>query len=83
MTKTDTADVGSVSLRHGLDRDGRATTDLNVFDLNWSRLAHANYFAGEAAAGGFSCSRFPPINLIRSLLITKTINSNTITNPTC
>src|SRR6185503_9539839 len=78
------ADVGGVSLSHRLDRDGRATTDLNVFYLNWSRLAHADYFAGEAAAaGGFSGSRFPPIILIRSLLITNTISNNTITNPTC
>ena len=32
------ADVGRVGLRHRLDRHGRTTTDLDVLNLNWTRL---------------------------------------------
>src|SRR5687768_14864859 len=34
------ANVGSVSLGHRLDRDRRATTNLNVLNLNGSRFTH-------------------------------------------
>src|SRR6185503_21240245 len=34
------AHVRSISLCHRLNRNGSATTDLNVLDLNWSRFAH-------------------------------------------
>src|SRR5215213_10189162 len=34
------AHVRSVSLGHRLNRNGSATTDLNMLNLNWSRFAH-------------------------------------------
>src|SRR5262249_32797008 len=74
-------DVGGVRLRHRLNRDGRTTADLNVFNLNWTRLTH--YFEGADAAGARGCSELPQKVLIKSLLITKTINNKTITKPTC
>src|SRR5687767_5609074 len=77
------ADVGSVRLCHRLNRDGRTTADLNVLNLDWTRLAHYLAGAGEDAAGGRSGSLLPPNVLSKSLLITKTINNRTITNPTC
>src|SRR5215471_5243987 len=33
-------DVGSISLGHRLNGDGRATTNLNMFDLNCSGFSH-------------------------------------------